>query len=108
MPIFHFCASHEPAVRFVVAEKGDGVEAVALSCHVAANFVEGGRMEAPNFSMRGKAPSTSPMRGSARLPLVWVSDWSDRSNLSDLSDWPDLSDWFFDNFDGCFGRVSRS
>ena len=57
------------------------------------------------------------MRGSARLPLVWVSDWSDlsdwsdRSNLSDwsdLSDWPDLSYWFFDNFESCFGRVSRS
>ena len=57
---------------------------------MAANFVEGGRME---------APSSSPMRGSARLPLVWVSDWSD---------WSDLSDCFFDNFDGCFGRVSRS
>ena len=102
MPIFHFCASHEPAVRFVVAEEGDGVEAVALRCHVAANFVEGGRVE---------APSTSPMRGSARLPLVWVSDWSDLSDLSDLSDWSDLpgwSNWFFDNFDGCFGRVSRS
>ena len=94
MPIFHFCASHEPAVRFVVAEKGDGVEAITLSCHVAANFVEGGR--------RKGAPSTSPMRGSARLPLVWGSD------LSDWSDWSDLSDCFFDNFDGCFDRVSRS
>ena len=94
MPIFHFCASHEPAVRFVVAEKDDGVEAITFRCHVAANFVEGGR---------GKgAPSTSPMRGSARLPLVWGSDWSD------WSDWSDLSDCFFDNFDGCFGRVSRS
>ena len=93
MPIFHFCAPHEPAVRFVVAEEGDGVEAVALRCHMAANFVEGGRME---------APSTSPMRGSARLPLVWGSD------LSDWSDWSDLSYWFFDNFESCFGRVSRS
>lgn len=77
-----------------MAEEGDGVEAIALRSHVAANFVEGGR---------GKgAPSSSPMRGSARLPLVWGSDWSDWSDLSDLSD------WFFDNFESCFGRVSRS
>ena len=31
----------------------------------------------------GRAPSISPMRGSARL---WFSDESDQSDLSDLSD----------------------
>ena len=39
------------------------------------------------------------MRGSARLPLVWGSDWSDFSDWSDPSDWSDtqspkrISDW---------------
>ena len=39
---------------------------------------------------REKAPSTSPMRGSARLPLAWGSDGSDFSDWSDPSDWSDL------------------
>ena len=40
-------------------------------------------------SAQGKAPSISPIRGSARLPLSNFSDKLDRSDGADESDWTD-------------------